>query len=79
MSPRGVLDTVMAALPDADQQMAWIEEIVGFGVRRPGSEQNARTVEWCAAQREALGYEVTLQPVPAGLVANGASWGKGRP
>ena len=62
---RDLLGSVLAALPGPDEHMAWIEEVVSFGVRRPGSRENARTVEWCAARLEALGYDVALQPVPA--------------
>ena len=53
------------ALPDAEQQMAWIDEIVAFGVRRPGTDAGDRVTGWCADRLAALGYEVELQPVTA--------------
>ncbi len=63
--PSDLTADLSAALPDAEQQLAWIDEIVALGVRRPGSVENARTVEWCSTQLRSMGYDVTLQPVPA--------------
>jgi len=68
---------VVAAIPDAVTQMAWIDAIVAHGVRRPGTAANAVTVEWCAERLAELGCDVqrhaltttTSHPGPAVLRA----------
>lgn len=65
MTTDTVLDAVLDGLPDEARHIAWIEEIIGFGVRRPGTAASAETAEWCATQLESMGYTVTRQPVPA--------------
>ncbi len=60
-----MLAAVLDGLPDEQRHIAWIEEIIGFGVRRPGTSASAATAEWCATQLESMGYAVTRQPVPA--------------
>lgn len=54
---------VVAAIPDAGAQMRWIEEIVEFGVRRPGTAENAAVVDWCAARLAEFGCSVQRQPL----------------
>ncbi|MEQ8439138.1 MAG: M28 family peptidase [Ilumatobacter fluminis] len=58
-----LFDRLAAAVPDADQQLAWIDAVCALGVRRPGTDENARTVEWLAAEFGRMGYDVELQPV----------------
>lgn len=41
----------------AARMMAWIADIVDFGVRRPGSEAGHRVEEWCEARFRELGLE----------------------
>ena len=60
-----LLDRLTEAIPDTGRQLAWIEAVCALGVRRPGTDANARTAEWCAAELGRMGYEVELQPVRA--------------
>ena len=73
---------VIAAIPDAATQLRLIGEIVGFGVRRPGTAADADVVDWCAARLAGLGCLVerhaltatTSHPGPAVLRAGGAEF-----
>ena len=73
---------VLAAIPDAAAQMAWIEQIVGFGVRRPGTPAGQAVAEWCALRLAEFGCAVeshpltalTSHPGPAVVRAGGAEW-----
>ncbi|MGH1503053.1 MAG: M28 family metallopeptidase [Acidimicrobiales bacterium] len=59
------MNPALLHLPDAEQHLAWIQEIYDRGVRRPGTEVDAAVVEWCVELLTSWGCEVTLQPVPA--------------
>jgi hypothetical protein len=59
------LHDVLAALPPAEQHLSWMQEILGFGVRRPGTREGAQVVDWCTERLEELGFEVERQPVQA--------------
>ncbi len=65
MTTDSVLTHVLDGLPDTDRHVAWIQEIIEFGVRRPGTPASAATAEWCATRLESMGYSVARQPVPA--------------
>lgn len=56
---------MLAAIPGAEAQMAWIREVCAHGVRRPGTAAGAAVADWCAARLAELGCEVTRQPVRA--------------
>ena len=60
-----LLDRLTAALPDTERQLAWIDQVCRFGVRRPGTAEGARTTTWCADRLREMGYDVELQPVSA--------------
>ena len=52
-------------IPDAATQMAWIETVLAFGIRRPGSPQDQAVADWCDARfREAGLQDVRQEPVP---------------
>lgn len=52
-------------IPSAADQLAWIEAVLAFGVRRPGSPQDQATADWCEARFRELGLEdVRQEPVP---------------
>ena len=42
-------------IPSADHQMAWIDEVLAFGVRRPGSPQDQAVADWSEARFRELG------------------------
>lgn len=49
----------------AEEQMAWIEEIVAMGLRRPGYAGDEAAEKWAAGKFADLGLEdITLDPVP---------------
>lgn len=81
-SPHGLV-AALGAVPDAAAQMSWITDVVAHGVRRPGSGAGDAVEAWCAAQLEAIGCDVTLQPLetltshPEPAVV--AAWPRGRP
>lgn len=54
---------VLGAIPTAANQMGWIDEIVRFGVRRPGTAVNREVADWCAARLAEFCCDVTLQPL----------------
>jgi hypothetical protein len=52
-------------IPDASTQLAWIEAVLGFGVRRPGSPQDQAVADWCEERFRELGLDdVRQEPVP---------------
>ena len=52
-------------IPDAASQMAWIEAVLAFGIRRPGSPQDQAVADWCEEHfREAGLQDVRQEPVP---------------
>ena len=52
-------------IPPADRQMAWIEEVLAFGIRRPGSPADEAVAQWCEARFLELGLDdVRREPVP---------------
>ena len=71
-------------IPSAETQMGWIEAVLEFGIRRPGSPQDQAVADWCEARFVELGLDdVRQEPVPlphwqserAGLTA----WPEGDP
>ncbi|MEM9515673.1 MAG: hypothetical protein AAGA42_12530 [Actinomycetota bacterium] len=63
MTAGPLLERLICAVPNTAQQLAWIDDIVAFGVRRPGSATGAAVTRWCADQLGSMGYAVELQPV----------------
>lgn len=59
MSERTV-DAVLAALPDGDRLMAWVEQACSFGIRRPGSPEGHAVEQWVADEMRAAGLTVSL-------------------
>jgi hypothetical protein len=52
-------------IPPAATQLRWIEEVLGFGIRRPGSPQDQSVADWCEARFRELGLDdVRQEPVP---------------
>ena len=52
-------------IPAAETQLAWIEAVLEFGVRRPGSPEDQAVADWCEARFRELGLEdVRQEPVP---------------
>jgi hypothetical protein len=52
-------------IPDAATQLAWIEAVLDFGIRRPGSAQDQAVADWCEARFRELGLQdVRQEPVP---------------
>ncbi len=71
-------------IPDAATQLAWIEEVLTFGIRRPGSPQDQAVADWCEAHFRAFGLEdVRQEPVPLphwqSDSATLTAWPEGRP
>ena len=51
-------------IPSAETQLRWIEAVLEFGVRRPGSPQDQAVADWCEARFAELGLdEVRQEPV----------------
>ena len=51
-------------IPTADTIFAWIEEVFGKGIRRPGYPANRWAEDWCQAQFHEFGLErVRAEPV----------------
>jgi hypothetical protein len=54
----------VSALPSAEQMLADIETIVGFGIRRPGYPADRQAEQWAAERFAEIGLQsVTLEPV----------------
>jgi hypothetical protein len=52
-------------IPSAEAQLAWIDAVLDFGVRRPGSPQDQAVADWCEARFRELGLaDVRQEPVP---------------
>ncbi len=52
-------------IPPVGRQLAWIEEVLAFGIRRPGSPQDQAAADWCEARFRELGLgDVRQEPVP---------------
>jgi hypothetical protein len=71
-------------IPDAAQQLRWVEEVLTFGVRRPGSDADEAVARWCQDRFTELGLQdVHLEPVdlPAweSEQATLTAWPTGRP
>ena len=71
-------------IPGAATQLAWIEEVLAFGIRRPGSPQDQAVADWCEERFRELGLQdVRQEPVPLphwqSDHATLTAWPEGRP
>jgi len=71
-------------IPDGATQMAWIDAVLAFGIRRPGSPQDQAVADWCEEHFQAIGLDdVRQEPVPVphwqSEHATLTAWPDGRP
>lgn len=61
--PTSLVERYRDAVPSAAEIMTWITEVVGFGVRRPGTEAGHRVEDWCVSRFRDLGLaDVRSEP-----------------
>ncbi len=52
-------------IPSSAEHLAWVEEVLAFGIRRPGSEADEAVAQWCRHRFVELGLDdVHVEPVP---------------